>query len=186
MCSLVYFAKSNAGGILYFVNTGVCGDPFKMFGKRCICVHCDTQHFNAPLQRLPTANRPTCANLVPLANTTHIQMPKRFEIVQPPVEQRLQRGLTAQLAASVNTAHSLLSSLSNRTNIAFNATSAALSDQELVTRVSTASVKLLSPFCLPGCLFATALLLRVVHFVFLNRLARRAVSDQYSLQQKTD
>lgn len=102
------------------------------------------------------------------------------------MEQRLQKGLTSQLKASVKTAQTILSDLSNRTNLALNATSAALSDQELVHRVSTASVKLLSPFCLPGCLFATALLLRVVYFVLLNRLARRAVSEQYNLQQKTD
>jgi len=106
-------------------------------------------------------------------------MPKRFEVVSAPVEQRLQNGLTSQLEATLTTAQTMLAGLSNRTNIAFNVTSAALADKEFVTRVSISSIKLLSPCCLPGCFFTIAIALRLLHFVLLNRLARRAVSEQY-------
>lgn len=111
--------------------------------------------------------------------TTHTHMPKRFEIVSEPVEERLQRGITSQVEATWFTAHSILSELSNRTNIALNVTTTALSDKEFVHRVSSTSVRLLSPSSLPGFLFAAALFARVVHHVLLNRMARNAVSKQY-------
>lgn len=109
----------------------------------------------------------------------HARMPKRFEIVSEPVEERLQKGISSQVEATWFTAHSILSDLSNRTNLALNITSTALSDQEFVHRVSSTSVRLLSPSSLPGFLFAAALFARVVHYVLLNRMARTAVSQQY-------
>ena len=106
-------------------------------------------------------------------------MPKRFEVVSEPVEERLQKGITSQVEATWFTAHSILSELSNRTNLALNVTSTALSDQEFVHRVSSTSVRLLAPSSLPGFLFAAAMLARVVHYILLNRMARRAVSKQH-------
>ena len=110
---------------------------------------------------------------------THTHMTKRFEVVSEPVEERLQKGLKSQVEATWFTAHSILFELSNRTNLALNVTSNALSDQEFVHRVSSTSVRLLSPSSLPGFLFAAALFARVVHYIFLNRMARSAVSKQY-------
>lgn len=112
-------------------------------------------------------------------------MPKRFEIVSEPVEERLQKGITSQVEATWLTAQSLLTDLSSRTNVALNVTSSALSDKDFVHRVSSTGVQLLSPSSLPGFLFAMALFVRVMHRVLLNRMARNAVAKQYA-SSKTD
>ena len=106
-------------------------------------------------------------------------MPKRFEILSDPVEERLHKGLTSQVEATWFAANSLLHSISNHTNTAFNATSQALSDRQFVHEVSSTAVKLLAPSSLPGFLSLCALVMRLVHHFMLNRMARNAVSKQY-------
>ena len=113
-------------------------------------------------------------------------MPPRFEIVSAPVEERLQKGLTSQVESTLNTAHSLLSGLTNKSNAAYDTTTAALADPRFVHTLSSTAVKLLLPNSLPGFLLATALLLRLLHAFLLGRAARSAVQAQYHARVKTD
>lgn len=113
-------------------------------------------------------------------------MPGRFEIVSPPVEERLQKGLTSQVESTINAAHSILSGLTNRSNSVYNTTSAALADPRFVHTVSSTAVKLLLPNSLPGFLLTTALILRLLHTFLLGRMAQKAVRAQYGVRPKAD
>lgn len=110
-------------------------------------------------------------------------MPKRFEIVAPPVEERLQSGLIQQLEATVNTANSLFYGLQNKTTTLRNSTSTLLSDQDLVHHISTTAIQLLSPTSLPGALFTIALVLHILHHLLVNKLARRMLAKQQEALQ---
>ena len=112
-------------------------------------------------------------------------MAPRFEIVPEPVEERIQKGLTEQLHATLLTANTALSSISNGTNYALGATTAAFADHEFVHQISPAAIGLLSPRSLPGFLFACALSLRIIHTVLVSKMAHRAVAEQYA-QSKSD
>ena len=107
-------------------------------------------------------------------------MPRRFEVVPPPVEERLQKGIAGQVEATLQTYATLLSSVETRKEILKNNTNTFLDDTNRVKRVSHASVSLLSPTQLPGFCFLLAVLLRLLRYTLVRRLARAAISDQAS------
>ena len=107
-------------------------------------------------------------------------MPPRFEVVSDPIEYRLQQGVAAQATATWATLQGVAAAVSNNTNCALAAASAAFADAEFVGRVSTVAIELLSPRSLPGCLFACALLVRAARAVLVSRLAHAAVAKQYA------
>lgn len=113
-------------------------------------------------------------------------MPPRFEIVSAPVEERLQKGLTSQVESTLNTAHSLLSGLTNKSSAVYNTTSSALADPRFVNKVSHTAVALLLPNSLPGFLLIASAILHLLHVFMLGRMARQAVQSQYHARAKTD
>jgi len=107
-------------------------------------------------------------------------MPGRFEVVPPPVEERLQAGIAGQVEATFQTYAYLVSGVESRKDLLKNNTNTFLEDTNRVQRVSHASVSLLSPTQLPGfCLFL-AVLLRLFHYTFVCRMARAVISEQES------
>jgi hypothetical protein len=107
-------------------------------------------------------------------------MAPRFEVLPEPIEDRLQKGLTSQVVATLSTLNTLSNTITNSTNVLFNTTSNAFADEEFVNRISETGIRLLSPQSLPGFLFALAIALRVARYVLISRMAQHAVSKQYS------
>ena len=89
----------------------------------------------------------------------------RFEVVPPPVEQRIARSLAEQWSAVTAGAGALLDGAAVPWLTAAN-----------VWRTAREATALLSPRALPGMLIAVALLLRVLHSWLARLLARRLLT----------
>lgn len=92
----------------------------------------------------------------------------------------MQSGFSSQFDATLVTISELILTVSNGTNSAFGSASETFADTEFVHKMTSTSFKLLSPGSLPGFLFVASFLLRVLHYVVVNRMARFEVEKQYN------
>jgi len=92
----------------------------------------------------------------------------------------MQSGFSSQFDATLLTISAFISSVSNGTNYALGTASETFADAELVHKMTSTAFKLLSPGSLPGFFFAASLLLRVFHYLLVNKMAKREVEKQYN------
>ena len=88
---------------------------------------------------------------------------QRFEVVPPPVEERLFDVLSKQAIVVINTANSKFETFKKI-------------DEQTVRRATRSSVSLLMPGSVPFVLFVLAVWLRILHSVLLRLRARRMVT----------
>ena len=108
-------------------------------------------------------------------------MPRRFEVVSPPVEQRLQQGLHDQTMLAFDAAKGILDALEGKRGETVNTTRALLNNKQFVAVLIGNSVRLAMPSSLPGFLFLLAALLRLVRWASIRFSASRAVAKHKSL-----
>ena len=101
----------------------------------------------------------------------------RFEVVPPPVEDRLKLGIQEQAIAALSTAKDAFNAVEVQRSEMWNDTVALLNDDVFVRRMGETCASLLMPRSLPGFLLLFAALLRVTHYVALRFVASRAVSS---------
>lgn len=108
-------------------------------------------------------------------------MPRRFEIVSAPVEQRMQQGLHDQTMLAFDAAKGIFNTLEGKRGDAVNTTRALLNNREFVALVVGSGARLAMPSSLPGFLFLLAVLLRLVRWASIRFAASRAVAKHKSL-----
>jgi hypothetical protein len=115
-------------------------------------------------------------------------MPRRFEVVAAPVEQRVQEGLKEQAQTALETAKGIFSAIDGSRIGAVNTTRTLLNDDAFVGSVAVHAARLAMPSSLPGFLFVLALFFRFVHWTTLRFTASRAVAKHKLLvvSKKTD
>lgn len=112
-------------------------------------------------------------------------MPRRFEVVAPPVEQRVQAGLQDQALTAIKAAKGVFGAIEHRRIGAMNTTRTLLNDDAFVASVAGNAAALAMPSALPGFLLVVALALKVVHWAALRLAASRAVAKHNLLVTET-
>ena len=103
-------------------------------------------------------------------------MPRRFEIVAAPVEQRLQQGIQDQAVIAIGAVKGVFESIDGKRSGVANTTRELLNNQEFVNVVVGAGAKLAMPSSLPGFLFVLGIAMRLVHWASVRFAASRAVA----------
>jgi hypothetical protein len=114
-------------------------------------------------------------------------MAPRFQIVNAPIEQRVQTSINEQAEVAIRSLFAFLKVVNDRRQTAVNSTLTIMSDEELVKHVTSTSLSLLRPSSLPGFLLCLAVILQLVHWIALTRVCHKAVSNaELKLNGKVD
>lgn len=99
----------------------------------------------------------------------------RFQIVSPPLDKQIQETLSDQFRLSLNVV-----------SVVFEKRAKIFQDEEFLRAVSNRAAGLLSPKSLPGALILLSILLKIIHFVLISKLASNAVRTVHIKQNKAD
>ena len=114
-------------------------------------------------------------------------MSPRFQVVNAPIEQRVQTSINEQAEVAIRSIFVFLNFVNDRRHMAVNSTITIINDDELIKHVTSTSLSLLKPSSLPGFLLCLAVVLRLVHWVALTRVCHNAISKaELRLNGKVD
>ena len=102
-------------------------------------------------------------------------MPPRFEVVPPPLEERVHASIAAQARAAARGARHFVALLQSQRDSTLTRTSQLFADEAKLQAFATTALTLLLPTHLPGALFLLALVLRLAYALATRALARKAV-----------
>lgn len=108
-------------------------------------------------------------------------MPRRFEVVAAPVEQRLQEGIQDQAFVAFGAVKGMFETIDGKRSGVANTTRELLNNQEFVAVVVGSGAKLAMPSSLPGFLFVLGLALRLFHWTSVRFASSRAVAKHKSI-----
>lgn len=95
----------------------------------------------------------------------------RFEVIPPPVEERLERGIRAQLTLLAGAVRRTLASVHTNRSHKMDHLNRVLADESFLKQAAS----LLLPSSLPGFLLTCSIALALARHVVVHILARRAV-----------